>query len=710
MLVFEEAIKKQDYKSAEKQFLKKADELVSQGAYDIIRNQIEAFPESIREKSILLTFYYSVATHLIFPFETRRKLSDLVPKFIEPGDIERAAIAYITLLMNYLYYDDKGEELLDQVESARLFVETYQNEISSDHIKLLKMWMKLGRWWEFLEREEAFEIGLEAEEIALTLGDDAALIFSRIALTHLNWERGRFRNAMVQLEKIERLLIKSEANRQCEPLFHYARALTHIYMHSYDKAEKEVGRGLEIIDNSSVFQLHLLEMLFYCHLGLKKFKSCEQIIENVLKNYPDKSSPFCQFFLFVGQILLAYRSGDKDKVRYYCDKLKQKENIRGFFYEYPLTYLHYAEASIFIEDYETVFNTLDPLLGELSEDKFSHAVATCHALLGVVHFQQNEKEKAQAYFDEMNRIVSEKGVESLEIVHRELLVEVSTRFGNEALQRFTISDDSAEKTFETYPVAINSLGQLEIFVEGKNLPDEKYYHQGKVLNLLSLLIVNRKKGIPREVIFDLLWEGHDLKSARNNLNVNLSKLRKIIGQDFISSDGAIIRLTEGKYWLDVDEFENNLRMGKKILRDGDIGRALTHFKNAAELYKGKFMTNDPYTDFVIAEREALSNKYFDMLFNSIKLYLDQGDYFHALAFGKKLIQTDLYSEPAYRLLMIASTLSGNRSDVPILMKKLTEILTQEFDIEPDDSTKVLAEKLVDGTVPIRSMWENEQRI
>ena len=143
-MYFEKAIKNKDYQTAEQLFLKEVDELCLHGEYDVIRIQTETFPEEIRNNSPLLLYYHTIATHLLFPFSARPKLCSLISEFNQKKDLDRSVTAYITLFMNYLYFDDKEYELLSLIEEVRVFIIQNGMALASHQIKLLNLWINLA--------------------------------------------------------------------------------------------------------------------------------------------------------------------------------------------------------------------------------------------------------------------------------------------------------------------------------------------------------------------------------------------------------------------------------------------------------------------------------------------------------------------------------------------------------------------------------------
>jgi DNA-binding SARP family transcriptional activator len=232
------------------------------------------------------------------------------------------------------------------------------------------------------------------------------------------------------------------------------------------------------------------------------------------------------------------------------------------------------------------------------------------------------------------------------------------------------------------------------------------------LDLLKLLLVHRQNGILKETLYDLFWPGYLPKSCRDNLNTLIYRLRKILGEaeDYVFTQGGIIRLNDEICTVDVDHFLQQIKEGEQAQRQNDRSLAMACYNKAKDLYQGDFLEKDLYYDDIRDYRETLKNEYLQLLFNITIMNLDAGIYQVALGAVKALIRKDPLCETAYRLLMIASTLVGNRSEVPRVVDKLNKALQHYYNIEADPKTIALKEKLLEGQIPEASMWRSETLI
>jgi two-component SAPR family response regulator len=119
----------------------------------------------------------------------------------------------------------------------------------------------------------------------------------------------------------------------------------------------------------------------------------------------------------------------------------------------------------------------------------------------------------------------------------------------------------------------------------------------------------------------------------------------------------------------------------------------------SKLYRGDFFENIS-TDLPLdEERLKLKHIYQTLLFSILRLTVYKGLYRESLEFGRKLISSDPYCEPAYRLIMTALGFLGNRSELIRLYVDFEKKLRGKYRIDPDEKTLLLKNSLLLGINP-----------
>ena len=122
---------------------------------------------------------------------------------------------------------------------------------------------------------------------------------------------------------------------------------------------------------------------------------------------------------------------------------------------------------------------------------------------------------------------------------------------------------------------------------------------GKLAGLLAYLACTAPKPQSRERLSALLWGSHLDAQAKHNLRQALSRLRRVLGQDALESDGEVVWLNTTAVRCDVSRFEALIRQGSR--------EALSA---AADLYRGRLiddvaLSEEGWSDWLTVERERL---------------------------------------------------------------------------------------------------------
>ena len=123
----------------------------------------------------------------------------------------------------------------------------------------------------------------------------------------------------------------------------------------------------------------------------------------------------------------------------------------------------------------------------------------------------------------------------------------------------------------------------------------------KLAGLLAYLACTAPKPQPREKLSTLLWGSHFDAQAKQNLRQALFRLRQVLGQDALESDGEVVSLNAAAVQCDVSRFEALIREGS---RDA--------LSAAADLYRGRLIDDvtvneEGWNEWLTGERERFLN-------------------------------------------------------------------------------------------------------
>lgn len=157
---------------------------------------------------------------------------------------------------------------------------------------------------------------------------------------------------------------------------------------------------------------------------------------------------------------------------------------------------------------------------------------------------------------------------------------------------------------------IYTLGTLR--VEGPDGPLRGDWVEQRPGELLRFLVCARRQIVPADAIGEALWPRAG-SGASNTVRHFVHALRRRLepGRAGRTAPSAVV-CRRGGYgldpehvWVDADEFERQAMLGAAALEHGRLSWAPIHLERALRLYDGDFLSDDPYADWALWERERL---------------------------------------------------------------------------------------------------------
>ena len=251
------------------------------------------------------------------------------------------------------------------------------------------------------------------------------------------------------------------------------------------------------------------------------------------------------------------------------------------------------------------------------------------------------------------------------------------------------------------PLMIKMLGPFELVRGEEKIPRESWKSK-KALSLLKYLAAHRGRGMmPKDVLIELFWPNSDPESALRSLNVALTALRKTLEPQAIwgkssylvvSKDSLRLELGNGGC-IDLELFQDNLEESKMAEQRGDHKLYLRTLKEAASLYRGDFLAEDPYRDWYQLERERINDEYLDLLKDIASDSLRKNNREDALHYVDEAIKVDPAREELYRIQMDIYCQIGNRVGIERAFYRCRKYLKENFDVSPSPDTVALYQRL-----------------
>lgn len=248
-------------------------------------------------------------------------------------------------------------------------------------------------------------------------------------------------------------------------------------------------------------------------------------------------------------------------------------------------------------------------------------------------------------------------------------------------------------------ISISMLGGLRIKVGEKEI-SENSNRTHQIWNLLEYLIAFRSKSISQSDLIGALWPNDTSENPANALKNLVYRIRTMLRDNGIPQAKDFILLNRGSYrWnnkldciVDVEEFE---KIFKKALRQElDDTERIRLFCSAIDLYKGDFLPNSCYEEWVVPLVGYYRNIYFKCI-EGVAALLIQAERLEELeSICEKGIVIDPFEEAVHRLLIYALAKQGKNTAALEHYNHVTDLFYRELGVKPSEEMRNLYRRIL----------------
>lgn len=216
-------------------------------------------------------------------------------------------------------------------------------------------------------------------------------------------------------------------------------------------------------------------------------------------------------------------------------------------------------------------------------------------------------------------------------------------------------------------------------------------------SLLAYLLIHRDTPQTRQHLAYLLWPDSTEAQARTNLRRELHHLRHALpdADRFLHVDAKFLQWRpDAPFRLDVADFEAACAKVDQAEKADDGAALRMMMEKAVALYPGD-MLPDTYDDWIVPERERLSQLFARLLERLIRLLERQREYPLAIHYAQRLRRYDPLHEATYRHLMRLYALNGDRARALRVYHTCVTIMRRELGVDPSPATRETYERLLD---------------
>lgn len=191
-----------------------------------------------------------------------------------------------------------------------------------------------------------------------------------------------------------------------------------------------------------------------------------------------------------------------------------------------------------------------------------------------------------------------------------------------------------------------------------------------------------------------LWVGEPPPGAASTLASHVSLLRKALGPDRVEHRSGGYRIVVDAHELDAAEFEAELALGQRSLRQAGAQNAADHLSRALRLWHGAALADvddAPWAQGEIARLEELRLGAQEMLLTA---RLELGHHREISAEAEAAVAEQPLREQRWSTYMLALYRSGRQADALRAYQRLRSLLDEELGVEPSPEVTDLEHAIV----------------
>lgn len=241
-----------------------------------------------------------------------------------------------------------------------------------------------------------------------------------------------------------------------------------------------------------------------------------------------------------------------------------------------------------------------------------------------------------------------------------------------------------------WPVKIYTLGRFEVWRDGILVT-----FAGKVpkkpLMLLKVLTAFGGHAVPEHKLCDALWSDEDADMALKSLDVNVVRLRRLLGhQSAIVAGDALVGLNPNICWVDAWAFERKAQSIEPWMEGATVER---YAEQAFSLYRGEFLPAETDADWALGRRELLRGRFLRLVESVAMRYERAQLWEQALARYQGGLQADQLAESFYQGSMRCLGKMGRHSEAIGAYRRLRQLLSVLLGVSPSEASQSLAREL-----------------
>src|SRR5687767_2618685 len=244
------------------------------------------------------------------------------------------------------------------------------------------------------------------------------------------------------------------------------------------------------------------------------------------------------------------------------------------------------------------------------------------------------------------------------------------------------------------------LGPLEVAEGGRTIPIVGERQRA----LLAILLIHANEPVSTDELIDELWAEPPRASPKKNLQVQVSRLRKALGDAstrlVTQPNGYLLQVGPGE--LDLDRCERFAHEGREALATDDPRRAADLLRKALEVWRGPALAEFGYEAFAQAEIGRLEELRLTVTEDRIDADMACGGHTEVVGALAALVSEHPLRERLRRQLVLALYRGGRQAEALEAYRDARQMLGEELGLEPTPALRELEQAILTHDAGLRA--------
>jgi two-component SAPR family response regulator len=245
-------------------------------------------------------------------------------------------------------------------------------------------------------------------------------------------------------------------------------------------------------------------------------------------------------------------------------------------------------------------------------------------------------------------------------------------------------------------IAIHTLGKFYVR-DGRVIISDSSSRSKRMWEIFKFLLTYRDKAFNPEVILEKIWPENDYADPNLVMRAQIFRLRQALktdpdvpslAQNIVYSQGCYLWAENAAYWLDIDEFKVLITEAKTMMA-GKPESAIESYQKAIAIYKGEYLPESAFSEWVEPERSLYHELFFESVFNLIDLLKAKRAYSEIIKVCEQAYAIDYLEEKIHIKMIEALLAEGQVVRARAHYNEVTSAFYREMGIKPSEQMKNL---------------------